>query len=280
MKRFSILLLACSILLTTAAGCGQSVTPPDPTGNPVTPNQTAAPAPEQPASAPADNTRNTGENNNDVQEQDPAQDENPYEPPPGNILNIVSTIFPQYDWVCQILGEKAGYMEHTLLLDNRIDLHNYQPSVNDIVKISICDLFIYVGGESDDWAEAALRQATNPDMVVINLMELLGDEAIFDEPLELGQIIDHHHHHHHHHHDDDDDEYDEHVWLSLKNAVVFCTAITEALSALDPEMSGVYEANLSAYINELYALDTEYMTAVSAASHRYDVEVPRYDRLP
>ena len=84
-------------------------------------------------------------------------------------LSIVCTTFPQYDWVRQILGAHADDVELTLLLDNGIDLHNYQPTAADIAKISSSDLFIYVGGESDGWVDDVLEAAQNP-----NLKELCG----------------------------------------------------------------------------------------------------------
>ena len=90
-------------------------------------------------------------------------------------LSIVTTIFPEYDWVKEILGDKADNAEITMLLDNGVDLHSYQPTADDIVKISDCDLFIYVGGESDEWVDDALKNATNKDMKVINLLDVLKD---------------------------------------------------------------------------------------------------------
>ena len=87
-------------------------------------------------------------------------------------LKVVTTIFPEYDWVRAILGDKADNAEVTMLLDNGVDLHSYQPTADDIVKISDCDLFVYVGGESDQWIEDALESAQNKDMKTINLMEV------------------------------------------------------------------------------------------------------------
>ncbi|MBR3262267.1 MAG: zinc ABC transporter substrate-binding protein [Lachnospiraceae bacterium] len=76
-------------------------------------------------------------------------------------LQIVTTIFPEYDWVRNILGDNPAEAEVTMLLDSGVDLHSYQPTVEDILKVSNCDLFIYVGGESDAWVEDTLREATN-----------------------------------------------------------------------------------------------------------------------
>jgi len=173
-------------------------------------------------------------------------------------VSIVCTVFPQYDWVRQILGDKAESFNMTLLLDKRIDLHNYQPSVDDIVKIATCDLFIYVGGDSDEWVKGVLREAKNKDMVVINMLDTLGHATKQEEIIE-GMETDGY---------GDEDGYDEHVWLSLKNARIFCEAITEALVSIDEENAGEFRRNLAAYSEKLSILDTEYQKAVDASLTR------------
>ena len=117
--------------------------------------------------------------------------------------SVVCTIFPEYDWVREIIGDKAENVELSYLLDSGVDLHNYQPTTDDIIKISACDLFIYVGGESDEWVEDALAQATNKNMKVINLMDILGDSAKVEELKEGMQESEHEHDHDH-----DDDEHE------------------------------------------------------------------------
>jgi len=174
-------------------------------------------------------------------------------------LRIVCTIFPQYDWVRQILGDQAGEVNLTLLLNNRADLHNYQPSVSDIAMISTCDLFIYVGGESDGWVDDALAQATNPDMLAINLLEELGEAAKEEELLEGMEAEEEEEG------DEDEVDYDEHIWLSLKNAPVFCAVIADALAALDSENAEEYQSNLAGYNASLSALNAQYQAAVSMA---------------
>jgi len=143
-----------------------------------------------------------------------------------NKLSIVVTIFPEYDWVWQILGEQIEETELTLLLDNSTDLHNYQPTANDIVTIANCDMFIYVGSESDAWVADVLAQATNKDMVVINLFTLLGD-AVKKE--EIGGGMEHEEDHEGEEEDAHINEDDEHVWLSLLNAKIICKEIAEKL---------------------------------------------------
>ena len=112
-----------------------------------------------------------------------------------NKLSVVTTIFPEYDWVKEILGDKAESTDLTVLLDNGVDLHSYQPTADDIVKISDCDLFIYVGGESDKWVDDALKEATNKDMKVIDLLEVLGDSVKTEETVEGMQETEHAHDH-------------------------------------------------------------------------------------
>ena len=189
-------------------------------------------------------------------------------------LSIVTTIFPEYDWVREILGEKADNAEITMLLDNGVDLHSYQPTADDIVKISDCDLFIYVGGESDEWVEDALRNAANRNMKVINLLEVLGDSVKTEEIVEGMQEEEHEHEdvEEHEHEDAEEHEHeeeaDEHVWLSLKNAKMLVRVISKALQELDPDSKDIYAANADAYVKKLSALDAEYQAAVDAASNK------------
>ncbi len=189
-------------------------------------------------------------------------------------LSIVTTIFPEYDWVREILGEKADNAEITMLLDNGVDLHSYQPTADDIVKISDCDLFIYVGGESDEWVEDALRNAANRNMKVINLLEVLGDSVKTEEIVEGMQEEEYEHEdaEEHEHEDAEEHEHeeeaDEHVWLSLKNAKMLVRVISKALQELDPDSKDIYAANADAYVKKLSALDAEYQAAVDAASNK------------
>ena len=179
-------------------------------------------------------------------------------------LSIVTTIFPEYDWVMQILGDTADQASVTMLLDNGVDLHSYQPTADDIVRISTCDMFIYVGGESDEWVEDVLAEAQNKDMIVINLLEALGD-AVKEEEVKEGMQEEDHEHEDEEGHGEEEAEYDEHVWLSLKNAAVLCRHIADKLGQIDAENKDAYAANAEAYVEKLNALDAEYEAAVSAA---------------
>ncbi|MBP5428614.1 MAG: zinc ABC transporter substrate-binding protein [Clostridia bacterium] len=178
-------------------------------------------------------------------------------------IQIVTTIFPEYDWVKEIVGEKTDRVEITMLLDSGADLHSYQPTADDIVKVATCDLFIYVGGESDDWVEDVLKTAKNKDMIVLNLLEVLGDR-VKEEEVKEGMEADHDEHEHEH--EEEGPEYDEHIWLSLKNAAFLCRTIADKIKTLDPDNADAYEANAVSYVEKLNALDKRYADAVDAAT--------------
>ena len=205
-------------------------------------------------------------------------------------INVITTIFPIYDWVREAAGADAEKINLTLLLDNGVDLHSYQPTAQDILNISTADLFIYVGGESDEWVEDVLRTAMNPKLKAINLVEAMGDDIKMEEIVE-GMEHEHDHDHedeeedHDHDHDEEDDheeddhdheehdheheeEADEHVWLSLRNARKLTAVIADALAEIDPAAADHYKANAAAYIEKLDALDAQYTETVSNAAYK------------
>ena len=189
---------------------------------------------------------------------------------PEKHLNIVTTIFPEYDWVREILGDTAENADLTMLLDNGVDLHSYQPTAQDILKISTCDLFIYVGGESDGWVSDALQEAANKNMKVIDLLDVL-DDAVKEEEIVEGMEAGEEHgdgEDADHEEEEEGPEYDEHVWLSLRNAKVLCEAISNALTEIDPDHAADYRSNLAAYSGKLDALDAAYQSAVDSASRK------------
>lgn len=186
-------------------------------------------------------------------------------------MKIVTTIFPEYDWVMNVLGDKALNADVTLLLDKGVDLHNFKPLAEDIMKVSTADLFIYVGGESDKWVEGALKEAVNKDMITINLMNVLGNSVKEEEVVEgMQEEHDHDHDHedHDHEHEHDEVEYDEHVWLSLRNASVIVKNISDAIQKIDASNAASYKKNAENYIEKLNALDAGYKKAVESASHK------------
>ena len=171
-------------------------------------------------------------------------------------LTVVATVFPAYDWTREILGDKG---EITLLSSNGADLHNYQPTAEDMSKIATCDMFIYVGGESDSWAEDAVKTSLKKDMIAVNLLEVLGEAVVEEKELEGME---------HSHEEEDKPQADEHVWLSLKNAQTVCGYIAEQLGNIDGDNAHLYTENAKNYNAKLSALDAKYKEAVETA--RYD----------
>jgi zinc transport system substrate-binding protein len=164
---------------------------------------------------------------------------------------IVCTIYPEYDWIMNILGDEADIYDVSLMLDGSADLHSYQPTAKDIAAISTCDMLIYVGGESDEWIEDALKNKTNEDMIIINLMDVLGESALDEELVEgmMGEA--------------EEDAKDEHVWLSLKNAAFFTEYFTEELIGTEDIDEAILRSNSEAYIEKLNELDSKYQSILT-----------------
>lgn len=172
----------------------------------------------------------------------------------GGKLRVVAAIFPAWDWTRNVLGNNPAGVELSLLVDNGVDLHSFQPSVDDILSISNADLFIYVGGESDQWVTDALMQAKNPNIRILKMLNAIGDAARTEETVEGMQSE-----------EEEEDALDEHVWLSLRNAAVIVDAIAGELLALDSANANVYRENAAAYKAKLSALDERYQQTVTHA---------------
>ncbi len=166
-------------------------------------------------------------------------------------LKIVATVLPEYDWIIN-LTKGCDKVDVTLISDKGVDMHSFQPSAEDVFNIASADLMVYTGGRSDKWVEDALKNPQNENMIKLNLIEELNKVG-------GGRYV------HHSHKDDEDchDPVDEHIWLSLKNAKLFCSEITNRLTYLDPEGKELYEENLKAYLKELEALDSSYEETVA-----------------
>ena len=181
-------------------------------------------------------------------------------------LKIVATTFPQYDWIREIIGKDNTNVDLQLLMKNGGDLHSYQPTAGDIANIADANLFVYVGGESDEWVDDALEEKTNKDMKVVNMMQTLGDDIDEEEEGLEKESEDH-----------EEIEYDEHVWLSLKRAQKIVKAIADELGELDPTNAKKYQANAEAYIAKLSALDKSYESTVNTVKDKTWIFA---DRMP
>lgn len=181
----------------------------------------------------------------------------------GEELSIVCTVFPLYDWTKNILGEDTDARLYWLT-DKGADLHSFQPSAEDMVRVASADLVIFVGGQSDAWLREALRTKTEGEVLEISSLEGIRLAAVTDESG-------------HSHEDGHGHETDEHLWLSLKNAQIAVKGICDALAEIDPDRAETYRANEASYADKLSALDSAYEAAVSS------VEKPRMlvaDRFP
>lgn len=182
-------------------------------------------------------------------------------------FKIVTTIFPEYDWVKNITAGVEN-VEIFSLLDNGADLHSYQPTADDIVKITDCDVFVYVGGESDKWVEDVLKKSVNKNRTDINLIEQLGEDVKEEETVEGMQVEKEA--------EAEETEIDEHIWLSLKSASKLCGIITETLGAADKANSAVYNKNSENYIAKINELDKKYQEVRKSAKYDTLIFADRY----
>ena len=173
---------------------------------------------------------------------------------------IICTTFPQYDWVREILGEDNENFSVSLLMENGGDLHNYQPTAGDMIRISDCDLFISVGGESDAWVEDAIKESMNKNQKTLKLMDLLGENLKEEEHIE-GMEEEHEEEH-------EATEYDEHVWLSLSNTQTMVEEIAEVIATMDTNHAEQYQENAKAYCNQLEDLNKCYEEIVSQSAQK------------
>ncbi len=182
-------------------------------------------------------------------------------------ITIVTTIFPLYDWARNIIKDSED-VELILLMSNGSDLHNYQPSVNDIIKVTDCDLFILVGGESDEWAEDIVEDREKNGKKTLNLMEQLSEVLREEETREGMQEEEEE--------GEEETEYDEHIWLSLRIAQKACELIRDELSSLDKENGSKYANNCAEYCESLRKLDEEYKKTVSLGNRKVILFADRF----
>jgi zinc transport system substrate-binding protein len=174
---------------------------------------------------------------------------------------VVTTIFPQYDFTRQIVGDKADV---TMLLAPGAESHSYEPTPQDIIKIQNSDVFIYVGGENDAWVDSILESVDQSDMKVIKLLNRVdplgeevkeGMEPEEEEDAAPGE-------------ENDGIEYDEHIWTSPQNAVIITNVIRDALCELDSGNAAVYQSNAEKYVEQLNSLDADFKKVVESADRR------------
>lgn len=181
-------------------------------------------------------------------------------------LNILCTGFSQYDWVKNIVGDNRG-IEVSILLGKGADIHNYQPTAEDIIKITNSDMIVLTGGESDKALLDIVKGSSNPDMIIFNMMSELGEDALL--------CVNHSQNPNQHNHLDVS-EYDEHIWLSVKNAEILCKRLLEEIIFLDPEGADSYNNNAAVYLELLSTLDGEYTETIEASASKELIFADRY----
>lgn len=188
-------------------------------------------------------------------------------------ISVVASIYPQYDWLKNVIGERADAVDLKLLIKNGMDMHSYKPSAKDIATIAGADMVVYVGGESDEWIEKALEATPKEGRIAVNMMKVLGDRVKEEEVVEGMQAEEHHHEHgeeaeeheheHHEHAEKHEEvENDEHIWLSLVAAKYLLSDIAIALAKIDTANAETYKTNATDYTVKLNELDDDYAGAL------------------
>lgn len=178
-------------------------------------------------------------------------------------LKILCTLFPQYDWLRNITKGSEG-VELSLIIANGSDPHSYQPTAEDIMNISNCDIMVYVGGDSDKWVEEAIERSKNTELSQVVLSSLEG--VTLRNVSASSHSHSHDHDHSHEHEGHSHSSVDEHLYLSLHNAIASVRSITKILCEKDTANAELYKSNAEAYINELSSLDAGFKKALNEAN--------------
>lgn len=211
----------------------------------------------------------------------------PAEKADGGKLQIVTTLFPYYDFARAIAQDRADV---TLLLSPGREAHSFEPTPLDAVTISEADVFLYNGGEGEYWVESMLDAAGEHIAVASRMMDYidaLNEEYVegmqgadgHDHDHEHGSHDDHDHDHEEDEHDSDEIEYDEHIWTSPKNAVVLCRAVCDAICRADAENAAFYRANCENYCAQLEDLDARFAALCESAPRRLLIFADRFPML-
>lgn len=257
MKKIGLIVLAALLVCAMFAGCSKN----------------------------EENNTNETQSTQTVQgkEEDAKQKKAEEGPDQAKKLKVVTTIFPQYDFVREIAGEGV---ELSMLLPPGSESHSYEPTPQDIIKIQESDLFIYVGGESDEWVDRILSSMENADLKKIALMECVD---VVEEEVVAGMQEDAEHSHSHqeeehehseeesHSHSEEEEhshleeehvELDEHVWTSPKNAKKIVQQISNELQQLDSANAQKYAQNTENYINQLEEIDSAFEEVVKNSTKK------------
>ena len=189
-------------------------------------------------------------------------------------LNIVTTSFPQYDFVNHIVKNKAKVI---MLLKPGAQSHSFEPTPKDIISIQNSDLFVYNGGENDEWIEKLIENSNKHIQHFsfessVNLREEETKEGMQSEEEDENE-------HDHHHDSDEEVEYDEHVWTSPKNDIIILNKLCRKIVSLDPDNAQFYMANAAEYIKEFVELDKKFTKISNMSINKLLIFADRFPLL-
>lgn len=184
-----------------------------------------------------------------------------------NKISVVTTTFPQYDFIRQIAGDQVKLK---MLLSPGAESHSYEPTPQDILEVQKSDLFVYVGGDSDQWVNEILQSMDKEKINILTLMDcvtLVEEEAVEGMEAEEEEATE----------EEEGPEMDEHVWTSPKNAVLIVQKLCDSLCEIDPDHSEYFKTNTKSYIEKLNQLDLEFQEVMKQAVRK---EIVVGDRFP
>ncbi|WP_039953933.1 metal ABC transporter substrate-binding protein [Brachyspira hampsonii] len=190
-----------------------------------------------------------------------------------NKIKVVTTIFPIYDFTRNIAGDNVNLQ---MIIKPGIEIHSFNTTPADVIDIQNADVFIYIGGESEEWAEKVVSSMDTNGKKIIRLIDYVKalDEEIV-EGMEHDEDHDHEEEANHNEHENAAEEshthegiYDEHIWTSPKNAELMVSAICNALSEIDSDNADIYKSNADKYNQELTVLDNEIRNAVNSSKRK------------
>ena len=182
-------------------------------------------------------------------------------------LTIVSTNFPGYDFARAITMDNTK-VKVKMLLKPGAESHTFEPTPEDIKTIKNSDIFIYVGGDSDEWVDDILSDIDTDKTKIIKLIDLVdAKEEVTTEGMESDEEEE----------SEEDAELDEHVWTSPKNAIEIINKLKKEIINIDSDEKNNLESNANNYVNKLNDLDTEFKSIVKTAKRK---EIIVGDRFP
>ena len=186
-------------------------------------------------------------------------------------LSIVTTCFPPYDFARAVKGNTDNI---TMLISAGAEAHSYEPTPLDILKIQQCDVFIYIGGEGEVWADEILNSMDTSGKYILKLSDYA--ELLEEADIEGANSAHEHHNHSEHEEEHDDCDFDEHIWTSPENAISMTEAVCNTLSDADSKKADLYRKNTEEYTDKLRKLDSDFRDMIFGAKSNLIVVGDRF----